>query len=230
MTYRELINEVLVRLREETISSDWSGAINDSSTINDYQKVIGSLVNDAKRSIESYHDWLVLRETVNVSTVASTKNYNLSSGQEFKVLDVVNNSTGNQLAQVTRTYLNSIMYPTDPTGEPNYYGFNGSDTSNNLKVDLSPIPTEAQTISFDIVKYQDTLTNATTVVKIPNQPIILGAYARAIAERGEDGGTQSSIAAQEAASSLAQAVMMDSGNAKYENDWYVETNYNHTNR
>ena len=230
MTYRELINEVLVRLREETISSDWSGAINDSSTINDYQKVIGSLVNDAKRSIESYHDWLVLRETVNVSTVASTKNYNLSSGQEFKVLDVVNNSTGNQLAQVTRTYLNSIMYPTDPTGEPNYYGFNGSDTSNNLKVDLSPIPTEAQTISFDIVKYQDTLTSATTAVKIPHQPIILGAYARAIAERGEDGGTQSSIAAQEAASSLAQAVMMDSGNAKYENDWYVETNYNHTNR
>jgi len=230
MTYKELINEVLVRLREEAISSDWSGAINDSSTINDYQKVVGSLVNDAKRSIESYHDWLVLRETVNVSTVASTKNYNLSSGQEFKVLDVVNNSTGNQLAQVTRTYLNSIMYPTDPTGEPNYYGFNGSDASNNLKVDLSPIPTEAQTISFDIVKYQDTLTSATTAVKIPHQPIILGAYARAIAERGEDGGTQSSIAAQEAASSLAQAVMMDSGNAKYENDWYVETNYNHTNR
>ena len=230
MTYKELINEVLVRLREETVASDWSGAINDSSSVNDYQKVIGSLVNDAKRSVESYHDWLVLRETVDVSTVAATKNYNLSSGQEFKVLDVVNNSTGNQLAQVSRTYLNSIMYPTDPTGEPNYYGFNGSDSSNNLKVDLSPIPTEAQTISFDIVKYQDTLTSATTVVKIPHQPIILGAYARAIAERGEDGGTQSSIAAQEAASSLAQAVMMDSGNAKYENDWYVETNYNHTNR
>ena len=230
MTYKELINEVLVRLREETVASDWSGAINDNASVNDYQKVIGSLVNDAKRSIESYHDWLILRETKDINTVAGTKNYSLASGQEFKVLDVVNNSTGNQLAQVTRTYLNSIMYPTDPTGEPNYYGFNGADSSNNLKVDLSPIPDVVQTISFDIVKYQDTLTNATTVVKIPSQPIILGAYARAIAERGEDGGTQSSIAAQEAASSLAQAVMMDSGNAKYENDWYVETNYNHTNR
>ena len=230
MTYKELINEVLVRLREETVASDWSGAINDSATVEDYQKVIGSLVNDAKRSIESYHDWLVLRETKDINTIVGTKNYSLASGQEFKVLDVVNNSTGNQLAQVSRTYLNSIMYPTDPTGEPNYYGFNGADSSNNLKVDLSPIPDVVQTISFDIVKYQDTLTSATTVVKIPHQPIILGAYARAIAERGEDGGTQSSIAAQEAASSLAQAVMMDSGNAKYENDWYVETNYNHTNR
>jgi hypothetical protein len=221
MTFRGLINEILIRLREETISSDWSGAINDSTTITDYQKVIGSLVNDAKRSVESYHDWLVLRETVDISTVAATKNYNLSSGQEFKVLDVINNSTGYQLSQVTRHYLNSIMYPTDPTGEPTYYGFNGADSSNNLKVDLSPIPIEAQTISFDIVKYQDELTTASTVIKVPDKPVVLGAWAKAIAERGEDGGTQSSIAAQEATNSINQAIMLDGGNAKYELDWFV---------
>ena len=221
MTFRGLINEILIRLREETIASDWTGDINDSTTVTDYQKVIGSLVNDTKRSVESYHDWLVLRETVNIDTVATTKNYNLSSGQEFKVLDVVNNSTGYQLTQVTRHYLNSIMYPTDPTGEPTYYGFNGADTSNNLKVDLSPIPIAAQTISFDIVKYQDELTAASTVIKIPSKPVVLGAWARSIAERGEDGGTQSSIAAQEATNSLNQAIMIDGGNAKYETDWFV---------
>jgi len=221
MTFRGLINEVLIRLREDTISADWSGDINDSTTVSDYQKVIGALVNDAKRSVESYHDWLVLRETVNISTVAATKNYNLSSGQEFKVLDVVNNSTGYQLSQVNRSYLNSIMYPTDPTGEPTYYGFNGADASNNLKVDLSPIPIAAQTLSFDIVKYQDELATASTVIKIPNKPVVLGAWAKAIAERGEDGGTQSSIAAQEATASLNQAIMVDGGNAKYELDWFV---------
>ena len=221
MTFRGLINEVLIRLREDTISADWSGDINDSTTVSDYQKVIGALVNDAKRSVESYHDWLVLRETVNISTVAATKNYNLSSGQEFTVLDVVNNSTGYQLTQVTRHYLNSIMYPTDPTGEPTYYGFNGADASNNLKVDLSPIPTAAQTISFDIVKYQDELATASTVISVPSKPVVLGAWARAIAERGEDGGTQSSIAAQEATNSLNQAIMIDGGNAKYEADWYT---------
>ena len=178
-------------------------------------------MNDTKRSVESYHDWLVLRQTVDITTVASTKNYNLSSGQEFKVLDVVNNSTGYQLTQVNRSYLNSIMYPNDPTGEPTYYGFNGADASNNLKVDLSPIPTAAQTISFDIVKYQDELTEAATVISVPNKPVVLGAWARAIAERGEDGGTQSSIAAQEATNSLNQAIMIDGGNAKYENDWFT---------
>ena len=125
------------------------------------------------------------------------------------------------MSPVTQQYLNSIKYPTDPTGEPNYYGFNGADSSNNLKVDLSPIPTEAQTISFDIVKYQDDLTLAATVLKIPAQPIVLGAWARAIAERGEDGGTQSSAAAAEAMVVLNQAVMRDSGNSKYDTDWYV---------
>ncbi len=221
MTFREAINEVLIRLREDTISSDWSGDINDSSTVSAYQKVIGALINDSKRSIESYHDWLVLRQTVDVSTVASTKNYNLSSGQDFKILDVVNNSTGTQLIQVSKAYLNNIKYPTDPTGEPLYYGFNGADTSNNLKVDLSPIPTAAQTISFDIVKYQDVLTEADTVIKIPTKPLILGAFARAISERGEDGGTQSSLAAQEAANAISQAVMVDSGNVQFESDWFI---------
>ena len=221
MTFREAINEVLIRLREDTISSDWSGDINDSSDVSAYQKVVGALVNDSKRSIESYNDWLVLRETASVPTAASTKNYSLSSGQDFKILDVVNSSTGTQLVQVSKAYLNSIKYPTDPTGEPLYYGFNGADATNNLKVDLSPIPIAAQTISFDIIKYQDELTEATTVIKIPTKPLILGAWARAIAERGEDGGTQSSIAAQEASNSLSQAIMIDSGKIQYESDWFI---------
>jgi len=221
MTFREAINEVLIRLREDTISSDWTGDINDSSTVSAYQKVVGALVNDSKRSIESYNDWLVLRETADIATVASTKNYSLSSGQDFKILDVVNNSTGTQLIQVSKAYLNNIKYPTDPTGEPLYYGFNGADASNNLKVDLSPIPIAVQTISFDIVKYQDVLTEATTVIKIPSKPLILGAWARAVAERGEDGGTQSSIIAEEAATAISQAIMMDSGNVQFESDWFI---------
>jgi hypothetical protein len=221
MTYRELINQVLIRLREDTISSDWSGAVNDSSTVSAYHKVIGSLVNDAKRHVEERHDWLNLRETVDISTVNGTKNYNLSSGQEIKVMDAINNDTGLHLNQVSRVYINTVKYPTDDTGEPLYYAFNGSDASNNLKIDLSPVPTEVHTLSFDIIKYQDTLTAAATVLKVPAQPVILGAWARAIAERGEDGGTQSSLMAQESSEALKQAIILDSGNTRYETDWYV---------
>ena len=225
MTYRQLINEVLIRLRETTIASDWSGALNDSTVVSDYNKVIGALVNDSKRSIESYNDWMALRETVTFNTVVGTKNYNLSAGQEFKVLDVINQATGNELLQASRTFLNRQKFPTDPTGEPHYYGFNGTDSSNNLKVDLSPIPSTVQAISFDIAKYQNSLTAAADILKIPSKPVILGAYARALSERGEDGGTQSSLAAEEAASSISQAIMMDSGNAQYESDWYMGNKY-----
>jgi hypothetical protein len=221
MTYRELINQVLIRLREDTITSDWSGAVNDSITISAYQKVIGSLVNDSKRNVESFHDWMALRETVDVATVSGTKNYNLSSGQEFQVLDVTNQSSGDTLSAVTKHYLNTQKYPTETSGRPNHYCFNGVDTSGNLKVDLSPVPTAAETISFDIVKYQDSLTLAATTLKIPAQPVILGAWARALAERGEDGGTQSSLAAEEAAASLRQAIIIDGGHNRYEQDWYV---------
>jgi hypothetical protein len=221
MTFRELINEVLIRLREDTIATDWSGNINDSTTVTDYQKVIGSLINDSKRNIESYHDWLVLRETVDVTTVSGTRNYNLSSGQEIKIIDVINQTQGTHLVQVSRQYINSTKYPSSNSGEPSYYAFNGADSSNNLKVDLEPIPNTAQTISFDIVKYQDELTLAATVLKIPNKPVMLGSWMRAIAERGEDGGTQTGIVAAEVAESLNQAVILDSGNVQYESDWYI---------
>jgi len=227
MTYRELINQVLIRLREDTISTDWSGAINDSSTVSAYYKVIGALVNDSKRYVEQRHDWLNLRETVDISTVSGIKNYNLSSGQEIKIVDVINNDTGMHLSQVSKVYINSIKYPTDNTGEPLYYGFNGSDSSNNLKVDLSPVPTTAHTLSFDIVKHQDELTLAATVLKVPSQPVILGAWAMAIAERGEDGGTQSSLMAAESLEALKQAIILDSGNTQYETDWFVNENHNH---
>ena len=221
MTFRELINQVLIRLREDTISSDWTGDINDSTTVSAYQKVIGSLVNDAKRHVEQRHDWLNLRSTVDVTTVNGTKNYNLSSGQEIKIMDAINNTTGMHLRQVGKTYINTVTYPSQNTGEPLYYGFNGSDASNNLKVDLSPVPTEAHTISFDIIKYQADLTEADTVISVPEKPVILGAWARAIAERGEDGGTQSSLMAGEASEALKQAIMLDSGNTRYETDWYI---------
>jgi len=221
MTFRGLINQVLIRLREDTISSDWSGDINDSSTISAYQKVIGSLVNDAKSHVEGRHDWLNLRSTVDVTTVNGTKNYNLSSGQEIKIMDAINNTTGMHLRQVGKTYINTVTYPSENTGEPLYYGFNGSDASNNLKVDLSPVPTTAHVISFDIIKYQADLTEAATVLSVPERPVILGAWARAIAERGEDGGTQSSLMASESLEALKQAIILDSGNTRYETDWYI---------
>jgi hypothetical protein len=103
-----------------------------------------------------------------------------------------------------------------------YYAFNGADSDSNLKVDLEPKPNSVQTLSFDIVKFQDELTTASTKLKIPTKPVVLGAWARAVSERGEDGGTNTGVIAMEVSESINQAVILDSGNVQYESEWYVK--------
>jgi len=233
MTYREIINSVLRRLREDTISSDWSGALYDSNTVTDYQKLIGELVNDSKKQVESYHDWQALRETFNIKTKGGNMQYTMGdatrgAGVSFKVLDVICQETGQVLDQVNNDWINTKTFPLADiaTGKPTKYAFNGisqasSSREPDFNVDLYPVPTGVQTISFNIVGAQKELTTAAQVLRTPSQPVILGAWAKAIAERGEDGGTISSGVAAEARDSLNMAVQLDSSNMEYERDWYV---------
>jgi hypothetical protein len=230
MNYRELINSVLRRLREDSISSDWSGDINDS-TLTPYQKLIGELVNDSKKNVESYHDWNALRETFNIKTKSGNMQYTLGdatrgAGVSFKVLDVINQTTGTVLEQVPNDWMNEQVFPIADAqlGEPTKYAFNGisqAGTSRepDFNVDFYPIPDATQIISVNIVGAQQNLSTASQVLRVPSQPVILGAWARAISERGEDGGTQASIVGAEANEALNVAVQLDASNFEYERDW-----------
>jgi len=81
MTYLELVNDVLVRLREATVST-----VSETS----YSALIGKFVNDAKRQIEDAYAWNVLGTTITLSTTAGTYSYSLTgSGQKFQVIDVL---------------------------------------------------------------------------------------------------------------------------------------------
>jgi len=233
MTYREIINSVLRRLREDTIDSDWSGDLYDSTTVTDYQKLIGELVNDSKKQVESYHDWQALRETFNIKTKAGNMQYTLGdslrgSGISFKVLDVICQETGQVLDQVTNDWINQKTFPIAniASGNPTKYAFNGIAQASksrepDFNVDLYPVPDSVETISFNIVGAQKELKEAAQVLRTPSQPVILGAWARAIAERGEDGGTISSGVSAEARDALNMSVQLDSSNMEYERDWYV---------
>lgn len=231
MTFKDLINEVLLRLREDVISLEWTGDIRVAEGITDYQRLIASFVNDAKLSAESYHDWIVLRETFSVTTVPATMQYTLGdeergAGSTFKVLDVINEQSGGNLTQANNEWLNKRAFPEAATGEPLYYAFNGTSQVLNtrdadMNVDLYPIPETVQVINFNIVLPQERLSLYSDRIKIPSQPVLLKALASAISERGEDGGTQSGSVLAEAASSLNTAVSLDAGNTEYERDWYV---------
>jgi hypothetical protein len=150
------------------------------------------------------------------------------AGTSFTVLDVINQTTGTVLSQVTNDWLNKQVFPADQitNGEPMYYAFNGVSQAGvnrepDFNIDFYPVPDAINIISVNVVGASEDLKQPTDQLVIPYQAVVLGAWARAIAERGEDGGTVSSVVAAEARDALNTAVQLDAGNMEYERDWYV---------
>jgi hypothetical protein len=187
MTYLELINDVLIRLREPVVTS------NNQTT---YSTLIGKFVNDAKRQIEDAFAWNVLGQTITVTTASSTPAYSLTgAGQKFQVMDVINTTSNVGLTNISFVDMNRKLNFTPLVNSiPTEFAFDGVDGSYDTKVNLYPIPDGVYTIKFALTVPQATLALDATVVAVPDVLVAQNAYARALVERGEDGGTSSSEA------------------------------------
>ena len=189
MTYLQLINNVLIRLREVQVST------NNETT---YSTLIGLFVNDAKRQIEDAFSWNVLGQTVTITTVAATYIYSMTgAGQKFQVQDAINTTSNIGLQNISFVEMNRYqnLVPTT-NGIPQYYAFDGVDASGDTKVVLYPRPDGVYNIPFSLTVPQATLAADATVVLVPDSLVVQNAYARALVERGEDGGLNSSEAYQ----------------------------------
>jgi hypothetical protein len=210
--YIQLVNDVLVRLREPEASS-----VSDTA----YVKLIAKFVNDSKRVVEDSYNWNSLSETLSASTTAQVFNYVLvGSGQRFRVIDVINDTQNIFVNLAATKWMDQQFLMTTPqTGSPAYYNFNGTNSNGDTQVDLYPIPDGVYNIRFNIIKPQDPLVNNADVLLVPPEPVILGALARAQAERGEDGGVQSGETYQLMRQSLADAIALESGRYLEEQTW-----------
>lgn len=212
-TFLELVNDVLVRMREPEVAT-----VNE----NVLSKIVGRFINDAKRQVEDAYNWNALTDTLTATTVASTFNYTLiGSGARFKLLevyDVTNRSHLTALPTVEMTKL-FISTPTPNTGEPAYYNFNGIDNNGDTKVDLYPIPDNAYSIYFNIYKPQATLSTDSSIMLVPSEPVIHLATAKALVERGEDGGTQSSEMYSLYRQVLADYIAIEASRYPEEDSW-----------
>ena len=96
MTYLELVNEVLRRLREDTVTTV-------SQTT--YSTMIGDIVNDAKTAVESAWDWSALRGAISFNTTADDATYSLSgTTDQLKVIDAINDTSNIFLHYQTPTW------------------------------------------------------------------------------------------------------------------------------
>jgi hypothetical protein len=189
MTYLQLINNVLIRLRETQVST------NNETT---YSSLIGLFVNDAKRQIEDAFSWNVLGQTVTITTVAATYIYSMTgAGQKFQVQDAINTTSNIGLQNISFVEMNRYqnLVPTT-NGIPQYYAFDGVDGNGDTKVVLYPRPDGVFNIPFSLTVPQATLAADGTSVLVPDTLVVQNAYARALVERGEDGGLNSSEAYQ----------------------------------
>ena len=212
MTYLELVNDVLIRLRESTVST-----VGETT----YSSLIGKFVNDAKRQIEDTYTWNVLAQTVTVTTTAATSSYALTGvGQKFRVMDAINTTSVISLDNIAVADMNrKLNFGTPSQSIPSEYCFNGVDSNGDTKVDLFPVPSGVFTLLFDVIIPQATLTSDSTSVKVLDYLVAQSAYSRALIERGEDGGTNSSEAYALFRGMLSDAIAMES--TRYPEDNFV---------
>jgi hypothetical protein len=187
MTLLELVNDVLIRLREPVVTT-----YNETT----YSTLVAKFVNDAKRQVEDSYGWNVLGQTITVTTAASTPSYSLTgSGQKFQVLDAINTTSNVGLTNITFVDMNRKQnFLPLVNSIPTEFSFDGVDASYDTKVTLFPIPNGVYTLKFSLTIPQATLASNSTVVLVSDVVVAQGAYARALVERGEDGGLSSSEA------------------------------------
>lgn len=213
--YIQLVNDVLIRLREPEASS-----VSDTA----YVKLIAKYVNDSKRQVEDAYSWNALSETLSATTTADVFNYVLvGSGQRFRVIDVLNDTDNWFLRNASTVWMDEQFLLTNgqKKGSPLYYNFNGTDSNGDTQVDLFPIPNGTYNLRFNIIKPQDPLVNNADTLLVPHEPVILGALARAQAERGEDGGVQSGETYVLYRQSLADAISLEANRYVEETQWYA---------
>ena len=180
MNYLQIVNKVLRRLRQSEVSS-----VDQTK----YSRLVGQLVNTTKSEVEKAWKWQHLRATSTVNTAAGVFRYSVSDVEQgFEILDVINDTANTFLKPATSSQMNDWFLNADPqTGVIEYYHINGYDNNGNPRVDFYPIPDAPQVVHFNVVAPQGELEANSDTPYVPWELLYLGAYARAVEERGEDG-------------------------------------------
>jgi len=214
MTYLDLVNSVLRRLREEEVAT-----VSDT----EYSKLIGDFVNDAYQNVESAWDWTALRSEIDITTIAGTDAYSLTGfGVRGKIFDVLNTTTNTVVYQENKIRNNQTKaFTENARGVPKYYHISGIDVNKDAQLILTPTPDAAYAIKVYAEIRQGSLVNDADEISVPTQPIIQFAFAYALRERGETGGQSASEQLIFAQEDLRTAITLDQNYHPDETTWNV---------
>ena len=212
MTYLQLVNSVLRRLREDEVETVGQ---------NSYSKLIGEFVNDAKRTVEDAWAWSALRNTLTVTTQADVFNYNLTGSLDrVQLLDVVNDTSNWFMDYRAAQWMTAAyLIETPPKGAPQFYSWNGIDANGDSAVDVYPAPDGVYELRFNVALRTEDFTEDTAKITVPSSPVVQLATALGARERGETGGTSSAELFALADRTLSDAVALDAAKHPEETIW-----------
>lgn len=214
MTYLDLVNNTLRRLREDTVAS-----VEDT----DYSSLMGIFVNDAIRFVESAWDWSVLRTTLTVTTVAGTNLYSLPDfGVRSEILYVHDETNNRVIDQESLQRIRELNLGTDNAqGTVQYYAIEGVDSNQDAQIRLYQTPNSVINLSVYGVKRDNLLVNDTDITTLPAPLIEQFAFAYALRERGETGGQSAGEQVALAQADLTNAVALEANLRPEEVTWNV---------
>jgi hypothetical protein len=214
MTYLNLVNNVLRRLREDTVST----VTNDT-----YSTMVGDFVNDAKELVETAWDWSALRTTLTITTAADDYTYSLTgSGDKGKVFRVINDTSNLEMQYQTQNWFdNQFFIQNTASGAPEYFTYNGVDASGDTQIDVYPKPDGVYSLKVKMVNRNVPLSDDSDTLAIPSQPVIHMAVALLARERGETGGTSTPEYFAIADRYLSDAIALDAQKHPEETIFYT---------
>ena len=225
LTYLDIVNKVLVKLRETKVNSvDYTK----------YSALIGAFVNDAKKEVESAYTWQALRTGVNFTSVIGQREYDLTIEttedsrllyDEFGRPMVFDLTPGNefQLKERTHDYVETqfrLQYPTQTQTQPCIFSLRQA--GEGFIFTFLEAPLEARDYLAYFCVPQEELANGTDTIKVPWRPVRDLALVYALDERGEEIGEPGNMAEVRYRNSLADAIAMDSLGSKFRTDFVVQ--------
>ena len=202
MTYLQIVNSVLRRLREDEVTS-----VNHNA----YSNLIGDFVNESKRVVEDSWEWGQLRRTVQLITASGTRRYALSGlGYTYNILEVYNDTDNSHIQKAAYLEMNELMTGdgASETSAPSHWAINGAN-ANVPYMDMWPTPDGVYEINVNVVAPQNDLDDNDDVIQVPPAPVILLAAAKAISERGDDAGMQFGEVYNDGQRALSDAIAKD---------------------
>lgn len=210
MTYLQLLNAVLTRLRDDTVTTVTGG--------DEITGMIADLVNDAKRTVEQSHAWNCLRDDWTVNTADGTATYPLTGAGKWAKIESIYGSGGRELREAPLADIRKKAAASPANDQPIYYAVDG-ETSGDVRLRFFPTPDAVEVLTVYGYKNQADLSADSDVLLVPHQPVVYLAYALAARERGEVGGQTSAEIFAMAAQYLKDAIALDASMNDFDNIW-----------